>query len=181
MSMKPCKECKKEISSEAKVCPNCGKKSPTQSGGAKVVGFIIGILFFIWLFGHIGGNATPSGTAASNAQEPARPAARTAGMEVDNRRLWQDYEANEVAADNVYRGKTLKVRGTVSSVDKDFMDNIVVHLASPNEFMNTMATVQKAEARQAAQLSKGQRISLICEGKGRVMGSPSLDDCTFAQ
>ena len=28
MSMKPCRECKKEISSEAKTCPNCGVKKP---------------------------------------------------------------------------------------------------------------------------------------------------------
>ncbi len=29
MALKPCKECRKEISSEAKVCPKCGKKDPT--------------------------------------------------------------------------------------------------------------------------------------------------------
>ena len=41
MSMKPCRECKKEISSEAKTCPNCGVKKPHRDkigmGGAIVL------------------------------------------------------------------------------------------------------------------------------------------------
>lgn len=43
MALKPCKECKKEISTEAKVCPNCGKKNPTSSG----------IPVFVWLVGAL--------------------------------------------------------------------------------------------------------------------------------
>jgi hypothetical protein len=32
MSLKPCRECKKEISTEATVCPNCGCKKPVARG-----------------------------------------------------------------------------------------------------------------------------------------------------
>ena len=28
MALKPCRECQKEISTDAKACPNCGKRSP---------------------------------------------------------------------------------------------------------------------------------------------------------
>jgi hypothetical protein len=44
-----------------------------------------------------------------------------------------------------------------------------------------MATVQKSQASQAGALSKGERVVLICEGNGRVVGTPSLGDCTFAK
>ncbi len=181
MAMKTCKECGKEVSTSAKACPHCGKTNPSgRSTAVKVVGGIVGGIILLSVCGRLAGGGrsnSPSATTAS----PMAPAARTAAVEVDARRLWQDYDANEVAADNQYKGRILKVRGTVASIDKNFRDDIVLHLASPNEFMSTMATMQKSQAAQAAALSKGERVVLICEGKGRVIGSPSLHDCTFAQ
>lgn len=38
MALKPCRECKKEISSDATVCPACGKKSPHGSSSIVVYG-----------------------------------------------------------------------------------------------------------------------------------------------
>ena len=29
MALKPCRECGEKVSTEAKTCPNCGKKNPT--------------------------------------------------------------------------------------------------------------------------------------------------------
>jgi hypothetical protein len=146
----------------------------------KVLGGIVGAFILLTVCGRLAGGPPSSSSAPSARPSPAAAAVRTASIEVDARRLWQDYDANEVSADNYYKGRILKVRGTVTSIDKDFMDNIVLHLASPNEFMQTMATMQKSQAHQAAALSKGERVVLICEGKGRIIGSPSLDDCTFA-
>jgi hypothetical protein len=48
MALRPCKECKKEISSEAKVCPNCGKKQETGGGiGCLGVIIVLVVLYFI--------------------------------------------------------------------------------------------------------------------------------------
>lgn len=44
MALKPCKECKREISTEAKACPHCGKKNPTSrttSLGLVLIGVVI--------------------------------------------------------------------------------------------------------------------------------------------
>ena len=35
MALKPCRECKIEISSRAKVCPHCGLKKPHQGSSAR--------------------------------------------------------------------------------------------------------------------------------------------------
>jgi hypothetical protein len=93
--------------------------------------------------------------------------------------LWDVYHANEVAADNQYKDRLLLVDGTVKSIDKDFMDNIVLHLRSRNEFMGTMAKVEDSEKSRAAALRKGQKVALECRGDGMVMGSPSLRSCVF--
>ena len=44
MALKPCKECKREVSTDAKACPHCGKKNPasrTTSLGIVLVAVLI--------------------------------------------------------------------------------------------------------------------------------------------
>lgn len=180
MALKPCKECGREISTEAKACPHCGKQNPT---GMKTSPLAMGCLVLIVLVivGKIisSGNSGSSSTPQSTPSRETQLAARTQVASVSATEMWRQYEANEVAADNYYKGRVFRVTGTVQSIDKDFMDNIVIHLASPNEFMPTSATVDKSGASHAASLQKGQRVSLTCLVKGRIVGSPVLDDCTF--
>lgn len=50
MALKPCKECKKEVSSSAKVCPHCGIKDPGVGLketllGMAILAVIFGVLF----------------------------------------------------------------------------------------------------------------------------------------
>jgi hypothetical protein len=45
MALRPCKECKKEISTDAKVCPHCGKKVGMSAGS----GCLVVVLIFIGL------------------------------------------------------------------------------------------------------------------------------------
>lgn len=96
---------------------------------------------------------------------------------VDASKLWNDYEANEVAADERYKGKLIQINCVVVSVDKNFLDDIVVHLKSPNPFLNISATIQSSEAAKAAAVRKGARLTLICKGGDRIIGSPTLHDC----
>lgn len=92
-------------------------------------------------------------------------------------KLWRDYDANEVLADETYKDKKLLVTGRVKSIDKDFLNDIVLQLQSPNEFMSTHATLEDSEKAAAAQLRKGATVTLECIGRGLVIGSPMLDDC----
>jgi predicted amidophosphoribosyltransferase len=43
MAMKACKECKKEISTDANPCPHCGKKNPHGSSKILVFGGVLGV------------------------------------------------------------------------------------------------------------------------------------------
>ena len=45
--------------------------------------------------------------------------------------------------------------------------------------MNVMANMEDGEAGKAAQLSKGQQITVLCKGGGMVIGSPMLRDCVI--
>lgn len=112
--------------------------------------------------------------AAAPAPAPEKPLAISAG------RLYEAYDANEVAADQKYKGKVLAVAGTVQSVDKDAFNNIVIDLKSANQFMPIRAYLEKKYEADAASLSKGQSITFVCTGGGKIVGSPVLRDCQLS-
>jgi hypothetical protein len=96
---------------------------------------------------------------------------------VDATELWRAYDANEVAADNQWKGKQIVVTGEVAGISKDFTDAIIIHLRSPNEFMPTQAYVRETSAPKAARLQKRQKIILTCTCTGKIIDSPVLRDC----
>lgn len=102
-----------------------------------------------------------------------------APLEVTAAQLFTAYQANEVAADQQYKGRALLVKGSVGSIDKDAFGNVIVQLATSNPFMPVRATLESGEKAKAAGLSKGQAIAVACEGGGMLIGDPVLSDCTI--
>jgi hypothetical protein len=92
-------------------------------------------------------------------------------------RLWRDYEENEVAADNRYKGQRLSVTGSVVSIERDYEDRPVLHLFGGNAIFPTVATLNKADIPAAAQLKKGDQVVVRCIGAGRQMRMPQLERC----
>ena len=48
MALKKCKECDKEISSDAKVCPQCGKPQPKRSPWGCAIVAVIAVIIFMF-------------------------------------------------------------------------------------------------------------------------------------
>lgn len=75
MALKPCIECKREVSTEAKSCPHCGKSNPTTTGlssGAKLFLAIVG-LAMVASFASSG--SSPSSNVSMGVADPAAAAA----------------------------------------------------------------------------------------------------------
>jgi hypothetical protein len=73
MSLKACRECGREVSTEATTCPHCGVKSPTSTGGLRfdrVAIFIVVILIIGYLIqgGEKSSDKTSPATSASSNQ-----------------------------------------------------------------------------------------------------------------
>lgn len=81
MALKPCKECKKEISTEAKVCPNCGKRNPTAGNVPAVVWLLFAIVLIGTIVSLSSSNSPPS-TPATPEQAARNLAARHASDSV---------------------------------------------------------------------------------------------------
>jgi hypothetical protein len=113
--------------------------------------------------------------------DPAPAPASKPVFKITASKLFTDYDRNEVAADEAMKGKVIRVSGRIQSIDKDFMDDVIVNLATPNEFMPARMEMVKAEKSAAAGLNKGQAVEIECERMTRLVGSPSGRKCSFVQ
>jgi hypothetical protein len=112
------------------------------------------------------------------AAQPA-DAIRADAIEISATELFAAYKANEIAADSRYKGKPVKVSGTIEEITSDAFDDAIVQLQAGGFMEQVHASGLSNEA--AAQLSKGQRITLLCKGGGEVIGFPLLEDCSIAE
>lgn len=109
--------------------------------------------------------------ASANIEEPVQ----RAEIAVSSRELYAAYDENEIAADQLYKGKWLLVTGTVESISSDMADEPAIQLLGDGYFTNVH--VEGLPVSVAMTLSKGQSISVLCLGAGEVLGSPMLDKC----
>jgi len=112
----------------------------------------------------------PPGGGAAKATE------KVTAIVVGAEELWAAYDANEVAADTQYKGKWLLVTGQLKSIDKNITDDVVLQLATKNEFLSVSATLADSEKSAAATLEKGVQITVVCIGDGYLLG-PRLKKC----
>jgi uncharacterized protein (UPF0333 family) len=78
VSLRPCQECKKEISSDAKACPNCGKQQTTGSNHGCLI--IIIVLVVVGVIGRMASHDSsdsakstpPSGTVSTSSTDAVK-------------------------------------------------------------------------------------------------------------
>lgn len=87
--------------------------------------------------------------------------------------LYAAYHDNEVAADQKYKGKTLRIRGTVVGIAKDVLNHPYVSLAG-SQVGTVHLTFGDSSAGQLAKLHRGMNIEVTCRGDGMVIGIPVL-------
>ncbi len=119
--------------------------------------------------------AEAASAARTEQAEPAAPPADA--IKVTARELFKAYDANEVAADSKFKGKSIEITGVVEAITSNITDEPVVQLAGGEMFQ--MVHANGLDTATAAGLSKGQEITLACTGAGEVIGMPSLSDCSL--
>jgi hypothetical protein len=99
MALRPCKECKQQISSDAKVCPHCGKKQGTSAAVGCLA--LIGQLIVLGMIGSLTEQQTdntpltPPTAAQIQAKKQADEAARKAEehyLKTPSGRLWKKHK-----------------------------------------------------------------------------------------
>ena len=97
-------------------------------------------------------------------------------MELTASELYRAYEANEVSADQQYKGKRLLITGVVENIGKDVMDNPYVALKI--DFLKGVNCYFDDENNKVlSQLNKGQKIQIIGTCAGLTLTDVVVRDC----
>ena len=86
MSMKPCRECKQEISSKAKTCPNCGVKKPHRDKIGVGVAIVLAVAALLILGTLISEPESEEDRVVRLEQEAAEAAAKIAEAAEEKRK-----------------------------------------------------------------------------------------------
>lgn len=130
-------------------------------------------LGLLMLLGYLKGGTDSTSTAQQAAVIAPDPIA------VTSHQLYRAYHANEVAADNEYKGKVLHVTGTIRGIKKDAGGDVYILLQTDNRFLSV--NCELLEPGISAQLQKGNDITIQGTGRGMSVGSPILKDCIIVQ
>ncbi|MHC5079772.1 MAG: OB-fold protein, partial [Planctomycetota bacterium] len=99
-----------------------------------------------------------------------KPAEGKPALTVSAAQLFKDYEENEVAADEKYKGKILQVSGEVSDIGKDIMDKMYVNLKTENMFMHVQCYFSDKHKDKLKTMKKGQQVTIKGKCDGKLMG-----------
>lgn len=129
----------------------------------------------LWMFVLALAPKNDCGTDRAATKEVADNAASSSSavVEVTAKQLYADYEANEVNADDKYKGKVLHVSGTISTIGKDVLDTPYVEFAGDSG-LGVQCMFDDAGA--LGSLKKGQQLAVRCKGDGK-LGNVILRGC----
>lgn len=103
--------------------------------------------------------------------------ANAAAMDVQMSVLLSDYSSNEVAADQRYKGRLIRVNGVVSDIKKDLMDKPFVLLNAGDGFRTVQCAFATSAVADAAKLRSGEPVTLQGVVQG-LMVNVQVTDCT---
>lgn len=114
-------------------------------------------------------------------EAPAAPAAlpKVDTIKVTAKQLMDDYDNNELKADEKYKGKLLTVTGKVSEVRKSW-GNTIVDIGTGAVFeWDINCYMSKDQTDRAAQLDKGDTVTITGTCDGLSFLSVTMKDCYF--
>lgn len=137
----------------------------------------IAVLFGLGVLGSMMNGGKPPATATSTANAPSTtaPVPRTRATA---RQIFDDYQANQLRAAQLYDDKALEVSGTVQEIDES-MGTPVLNLVTSNQFMPVKAEFDPDATAALAKMSKGAKVTIKCEGLRETGGFISLTECAL--
>lgn len=137
-------------------------------------GFLaLGAVMWVGVFIVDIGQRSPSQAAETQPE-------KVAYMTVSAERLIDEYKANEIAADQIYKGKAIQVTGRVDHIGKDIVDSMYITLKSADKlgFVTAQCFFDDDWAVRLSHLREGDSVTVrgTCDGK---FGNVLIKNCKF--
>lgn len=191
---KTCTSCGQAANETAQFCETCGRRFTstrppnnlptdwnkghgkfTPSQIALVFAALIVAAFVILVAVHGGGSTIQETATVPGEARPAMPPPDSATKvtadvlppQIPAAALVQEYEANEINADRLYKGRQLFVVGHIGDIKKDILDNPYMTLDGiQDDFRSVQAFFSEDMLPELARLHKGQFIGVVgtCDG-----------------
>lgn len=188
-----CQKCGNETPDNAQFCKSCGapvgvgvtppappafqqpamSQPPKKKKTGKIILAIVGAVVVIAIAGNMLGSKDDPGnttaanaganTTASSAVQEEKPKEET--IKISAIDLLAEYEANEVAATEKYKGKMLEISGIIDDFGKDILDKTYLTISDGKEFSTNAVQFyfDDSENSKVAGLKKGD--SVVIEGR----------------
>jgi hypothetical protein len=184
---KRCGKCGKLVSRAAFACRRCGTRQRIRP---RTILLVLSVALMVGMFAVAGASAlmaqsrgsevstagsAPHPAGAAVESMPAPDAAGAASITAEE--LWAAYIRDPGGADRRFRDRSLFVSGTVRSVDRDFDGRAMVRLSTGNTYESVNAKLATRNEATVASMSKGKSVTLLCVGRGRLIGAPQLTGC----
>jgi uncharacterized protein (DUF1330 family) len=170
MGLQKCKECGKEVSKKAKECPHCGAPVRKQVG---IVTIMFAIIIAVVMYNVFSGQTQKLARVEKERVEHIGPS-----IYVSAYQLYNEYESNEIAADEKYKGKLISVGGLIDDIGKDIRDQMYITLKTDSSINSVQCFFKEENKAVLANLQKDSRVRVIgrCDGK---FGNVIFKDCTI--
>lgn len=206
-----CPKCATVNKDDSKFCYKCGQPlqagavvqparplqvvKPKQSYWYLAIVIPVAVVFMFVLLAAIGqsasknagSDAVPAMAQVSSSQKVSEKAPKASSapayeVEIDADKLIAEYEANEIGADDKYKGKYVKVTGVVRSIGKDILDDAYITMGeSDKTFFSLQAYFKdKDEVSKAGTLTEGDTVTIIGRVTGRSL-NVIIKDCKIVE
>jgi predicted nucleic acid-binding Zn ribbon protein len=178
-SHKQCMKCGKLISRSAFACRRCGKRQRIRPRMMllALTGFLLAGMFAVASASALLTPTHPQETAPAWPKMAAAPVNAKAATEVTAVDLWAAYARNAADADRQFRDKAIVVSGMVRSLERDYEGSVVARLSTGDAFETVNARLATRNDPTTVGVIKDRPVSLLCVGRGRLLGAPQLGGC----
>lgn len=173
-------KCGKLVSRSAFVCRRCGKKQrmrPLRTVLLVLSGCLMAAMFAVASASALLTAPNPPEVAPAWPKTAAAPPMPKASAQVTASELWAAYARNAAEADHLYRDRSVVVNGIVRSVERDLEGSMVARLSTGDAFETVNAKLATRDDPTMVGVIKGRPVSLLCVGRGALMGAPQLGGC----
>jgi hypothetical protein len=132
---------------------------------------------FGWIWSDTSLPTDPSRWHEKQRSAPVRQVAQPV-VDVTLAQLVKECEANQVAFEDNWKGKAVRVQGVIKEIDAGFSGG-TLRLRKPGGSRWDSISADGISRDILGTLSKGDQVTLQCERVFEVMGGPTLSDCSL--